>query len=346
MFGLRTKGLRQRLVRWLLKDVRIPELKVGENTIILREFMDIGEIAEPPPPGAGFTRIYRDSADGGLKRKNPDGTVASLRGLDFYIFSDGSDGDVTITASTTLTRDMSYNNLTVADGVTLRSNGFRIFVKNTLTLGTNAVIDNSGSPGGTPAGGSGAPSGTLGGGGRGGNGGGFIGGGGGGGGGCILIFARTISWGAGSRIVARGGRGGDGGPSGLLGNGLPGDSLPYGIGGAGGGGGVTLESGGGAGGATNTTLRSVVQSSIVAVTWFYGALLGGGGGGGGGAASHAGYSAGGGGGGGGAIVVFYSSSSGTPTLDVGGGAGGTPYDPRFSFPGSSGASGFSLMVKV
>ena len=343
MFGLRMKGLKRRLVWWLLKDVRIPELKVGENTIVLREFMDVGGIAEPPPPGAGTTRIYRDAADGVLKRKNPDGTVASLGGPVFDIFGDGSDGDVTITTTTTLTRDMFYNNLTVAGGVTLKSNGFRIFVKNTLTLGANAVIDNSGGDGGTPTGGSGAPSGTLGGGGRGGAGGSFYGGGGGGGGGCILVVARNISWDAGSRIVARGGRGGDGVQSGLDGPGSDGGSLPYGIGGAGGAGGGEVGRTSGAGGATNPTLRSALQIPIVSVTWFYQGLLAGGGGGGGGVSSSTGNSGSGGGGGGGVIVVFYSSSSGTPTLDVSGGAGGTPY---FLGQGSSGASGVSRMVKV
>jgi hypothetical protein len=342
------KGLRQRLVRWLLKDVRIPELKVGENTIVLREFMDIGGIAEPPPPGAGTARIYRDSADGVLKRKNPDGTVASLEAVaGLSIFGDGSDGDVTIAASTTLTRDMFYNNLTVADGVTLRSNGFRIFVKNALTLGTNAVIDNSGSPGGTPTGGSGAPGGTLGGGGHGGAGASYYGGGGGGGGGCILVVARTISWGAGSKMVARGGNGGNGVRSFSDSNGASGDSLPYGIGGAGGSGGSIDPGFGGSGGATNPALRSSVRNPIVAVVWFSGGLLGGGGGGGGGASHHMGSSNGGGGGGGGAIVVLYSSSSGTPTFDVGGGAAGAYYfggvSPGVSSPGES---GFSMMVQV
>ena len=344
MFCLLTKGIRQRLVWWLLKDVRIPELNVGENTIVLREFMDVGGIAEPPPPGAGTVRIYRDSADGVLKRKNPDGTVASLDAAGLDIFGDGSDGDVTVTADTTLTRDMFYNNLNVAGGVTLKSNGFRIFVRNTLTLGTNAVIDNSGSNGGTPTGGSGAPGGTLGGGGGGGTGASSYGGGGGGGGGCILVVARTVSWGAGSRMVARGGNGGNGARSFTAANGAPGGSLPYGIGGAGGAGGTT-EGAGGAGGSTNPALRTSVRSPIVAVAWFSVGLLGGGGGGGGGGCSAiGGNSSGGGGGGGGAIVVLYSSFSGTPTLDVSGGARGAAHGT--AGVASAGASGFSLMVKV
>jgi hypothetical protein len=307
-------------------------------------FLDLTGISAPPSPGAGTTRIYRDAADGVLKGKNPDGTVAPLGGTVFDIFGDGSDGDVTVTAATTLTRDMFYNNLTVAGGVTLKSNGFRIFVRNTLTLGTNAVIDNSGRDG--DSGGSGAPGGTMGGGGSGGTG--VAGSGyGGGGGGSILIVARDISWGAGSKIAARGGRGGHGGEGTAFVNGNPGVSLPYGMGGAGGAGGGTPESGGGAGGTTNPSLRSSVRSPIVATVWFSGALLGGGAGGGSGGSSAYLRSGGGGGGGGGAIVVLYSSFSGTPALDVSGGAGGPPGGSRGGgSSGSPGASGFSVMVKI
>jgi len=50
------------------------------------------------------------------------------------IFGSGDDGDVTITSDTSLTEDMYYGNLTVNTGATLNPNGFRVFVKNTLTL--------------------------------------------------------------------------------------------------------------------------------------------------------------------------------------------------------------------
>ena len=50
------------------------------------------------------------------------------------IFGNGEDGDVTITTDTSLTEDMYYSNLTVNTGATLNPNGFRVFVKNTLTL--------------------------------------------------------------------------------------------------------------------------------------------------------------------------------------------------------------------
>ena len=50
------------------------------------------------------------------------------------IFGNGEDGDVTITTNTNLTEDMYYNNLGINSGVVLNPNGFRVFVKNTLTL--------------------------------------------------------------------------------------------------------------------------------------------------------------------------------------------------------------------
>lgn len=51
------------------------------------------------------------------------------------MFGDGSDGDVTITSGQTiyLSNDMYYKNLTVQSGAVLFTNGFRIFVNDTLT---------------------------------------------------------------------------------------------------------------------------------------------------------------------------------------------------------------------
>ena len=49
------------------------------------------------------------------------------------IYGPGGDGDVTITGTTILTQDMYYNNLTVNSGTNLVTNGFRVFVKETLT---------------------------------------------------------------------------------------------------------------------------------------------------------------------------------------------------------------------
>lgn len=62
-------------------------------------------------------------------------------------FGAGSDGDVTISATTTLTRDMYYDNLTINAGVTV-TGSYRIFVKNTFTNnGTISANGNNGSNG-------------------------------------------------------------------------------------------------------------------------------------------------------------------------------------------------------
>lgn len=49
------------------------------------------------------------------------------------LFGAGSDGTVTISVNTSLSRDMYYANLTVNSGITLFTNGFKIFVSGTLT---------------------------------------------------------------------------------------------------------------------------------------------------------------------------------------------------------------------
>lgn len=50
------------------------------------------------------------------------------------IYGSGMDGNVTISANTTLTRDMFYNNLTISAGYTLNTAGYRVFVRNNLAM--------------------------------------------------------------------------------------------------------------------------------------------------------------------------------------------------------------------
>jgi len=66
-----------------------------------------------------------------------------VTGAESSMFGAGSDGDIIITSNTSLLRDMYYDNLTINTGVTLNSNGFRIFIKNTLnTVGTGKIASN------------------------------------------------------------------------------------------------------------------------------------------------------------------------------------------------------------
>lgn len=63
-------------------------------------------------------------------------------GLGFGLWTgDGSDGDVTITGgTTTLARDMFYNSLTITGTGVLATNGWRVFVKGTLSIATGGVM--------------------------------------------------------------------------------------------------------------------------------------------------------------------------------------------------------------
>lgn len=76
-------------------------------------------------------------------------------------YGNGSDGAVTISSPTTLTRDMYYTNLTVND--TLTTNGWRIFVNGTLSgNGTIKYPDgNAGTAGSSGTGGTGGAGGTA-----------------------------------------------------------------------------------------------------------------------------------------------------------------------------------------
>lgn len=66
--------------------------------------------------------------------------TATYLNLPDPVYGSGSDGDATISSNTSLTSDKFYNNLTIADGIQLTPNGYRIFVRNTLTVGSNSVI--------------------------------------------------------------------------------------------------------------------------------------------------------------------------------------------------------------
>lgn len=67
-------------------------------------------------------------------------------------FGNGADGDVTLGAgTTTLVRDMYYDNLTVPNGATLAPDGYRIFCRTSLTVEAGGVIANDGGNGAAQA---------------------------------------------------------------------------------------------------------------------------------------------------------------------------------------------------
>lgn len=120
--------------------------------------------------GTGYFLGYSGAAykfsigDGGTSQYLTwDGTTMTVNGRDFLtstVFGDGSDGNVTISGDTSLSRDMYYNNLTVDATKTLSPNGFRIFVKGTLTV--NGTIQRNGTAGSAGGNGSGANGGSAG----------------------------------------------------------------------------------------------------------------------------------------------------------------------------------------
>lgn len=188
------------------------------------------------------------------------------------VYGDGSDGDITVTSgafssgpitSNALTRDAYFNNLTINNTFTLNPNGYRIFVKGTLTtVGTGKVARNGNN--GTVGDAGGGAIGGLGGGGG-------AGGGNGGAGGLIVVVAKSIVSGSATSIQALGGNAGAGGAGGIGGNGNVGSG---GVGGAAGAGGAALSAGsisgavagvagsaGGSGGASSAGVAGTVGTN-------------------------------------------------------------------------------------
>lgn len=68
----------------------------------------------------------------GLVRINSKDVVQKI-GNDIY-YGTGSDGNVVVSSNTSITRDMYYQNLTINNGSHLNTNGYRVFVSNTITI--------------------------------------------------------------------------------------------------------------------------------------------------------------------------------------------------------------------
>lgn len=225
-------------------------------------------------------------------------------------FGTGADGNVTVNSSTTLTRDMNYNNLTMTTGGTINTSGFRIYVAGTLDLSAavaNAIFASAGSSGG--AGSSSLP-------GTGGSGGSGI-------------------------TVPPGAKGGAGVAAGNVGNPdksqLDDDNLTgVFIGGIGRGGEDSTQVGGGSGGA-KVVINSPYAPMVFTSETFSGAGGGGGGGGLGGTSN-----SGGGGGGGSSLWISANAivkGSGTPAGTLLGGTGGNGGAHAGSSSGDGGAGG-------
>ena len=87
--------------------------------------------------------------------------------LPMSVSGDGSDGNVTITGTTTLTRDMLYHNLTIDSGGILQPNGYAVHVRRVLT--NNGTIRHNGNSTTISTGGAALSTNHFGGGAKGGN---------------------------------------------------------------------------------------------------------------------------------------------------------------------------------
>jgi hypothetical protein len=235
-------------------------------------------------------------------------------------FGDGVDGDVVIAASAPIAKDMYYNNLTINAGQALATAGFRIFVRNILTMAAGSSITGNGAAG-TGADGPGAAG------------------------------AAAVGQTVGAGFIGAAPAPGPG-----FGAGVAGTNATTTGGGAGGASGA---GGGGAGAAGGTataptpaqggpTAANVVRAMPNAVTTaLAGALVatllrgGAGGASGGGSGAQTGA---GGGGGGGVVVVAARNIVGTGTIEANGGAGGAGSAAANAGGGGGGGGGFVLTV--
>lgn len=211
-------------------------------------------------------------------------------------FGDGSDGDLVTSGNVSLLSDKYYDNLTVSNGDTISTNGFKIFAKSSFTLEPNAIVEYNGANGNTGETASGED-----------------GAGGAEGGAANLTSGKTLSG------NLHGGAGADGGTINFNGEDSdPGEILANGFtestaGSAGGDGGAGQSGGNGgvgdAGGVVTITHPSGIRSLAMLESWrFWGGTTpyqiqksaGSSGGGGGGGGNVGGFAGGGGGGGAGA----------------------------------------------
>jgi hypothetical protein len=241
------------------------------------------------------------------------GTTAATVG---NIFGSGIDGTATISGNTTLTTDKYYSTLTVNNGITLTTGGFRVYVSGTCT--NNGTIGNAGNAAGNGAAGVGGTAGAV---------------------------TTQGSIGSGSA----GGAGGNSNSNGANGNGAGGGGNGA-IGGNAGNGGTTGAHSGGTGGTITAPTAVQGGSNVVQNVWNFASgkdntgsfLFGGsGGGGGGGDTSQAG---GGGGGGGGVCLVFANTLAGNGTFSCNGGRGGNAQAGGNASAGGGGGGGYLGMM--
>jgi hypothetical protein len=232
-----------------------------------------------------------------------------------WFYGSGIDGDVELSADSTLLRPWEYNNLTIKAGVTLNAGGFPVYVRGTLTMEAGAKIarDGNNSPGVAA--------------------------------GAAILATGVILGGSTAGGPGTGTGGGDG---------SNGTNVALSLGGAGGGfatatmglGGTATLPGASSGGLHNAnhTITLTTGNTYVGQNWNT-KINGGAGGGGGGSLAGTGSTGGGGGGGGAVITVFAYNivTLGICSITATGGAGGNATGTTAG-GGSGGGGGFVAVV--
>lgn len=120
----------------------------------------LGIVKMSVAPVSSLSPIAVGDNDVRVPTANPTTLFAPITTKYNPIASDISDGSVTISVNTSLTRDMYYNALVVNTGVTLTTAGYRIFAR-TVTINGTGKIDNSGTAGTSASAGNGGAGGTA-----------------------------------------------------------------------------------------------------------------------------------------------------------------------------------------
>lgn len=231
-------------------------------------------------------------------------------------FGDGLDGDAVISGTTTLTKEMYYNNLTITGTGTLKPAGFRIFVKGTLTIDIGGSINDDGNSAVGQSGG------------------------------ASLAVRQTLGAGAGN---------GGGGGSGTNGNsgGTSGGSSPVNSGGFAPAGANGGNGGANVGGTAGAATAPIQGQRWYGTAWQQQgrfnngtaqALFNGGSGGGGGASSAVTCTGGGGGGGGGIVWLSTYKLINNGRISANGGKGADGFGTSGSAGGGGGGGGGLVCV--
>ena len=239
------------------------------------------------------------------------------------LFGDGSDGDLTSSSgTTTLTRTMYYNNVTLSGTAVVNCNGFKMYVKGTLAMsGSSSIVR-------TPNNGTNASGQTNG------NGGG-------------VLTANDMGTGLGGQAGVQGASGGIFGSGGNAGNNA-GSATGYGA--AGGASGAAGSGAAGtAGSYTHVPERIVRHDHLLALAYKNGGQGGAGGAGGAASAFGTGGGGGGGGSGGGVLLIFArvinnTSSVGFRCLGGNGGNGGNASGNATGGGGGGGGGGGQIYL--